>query len=202
MRRLSVSLMVATGLGLSGCAGDGVATGSGFGDDLAMQTLVGIAMVGSPRDDDPNINYAPRPGLVLPGNANQLPAPVQTTNAAGNWPNDPDGNRVNVLAPERERRSLGQVLATRPQSPLLTDDESDEVILNRLRQERRDGRGGTTVPNAQQLVEADGTPRRRFLTDPPVEIRQPAAGAGGTVEVGQVGVPQQKRPFLRRILPF
>lgn len=204
MPRISVSLMCAAGLcvGLAGCAGNGVATGSGYGDDLAMDTLMGVVMLGSPKEKDPEINYTPRPGLVMPGTATALPEPRQAASANANWPNDPEENRVNILAPEREKVSLRSALMTR-RDPVLTDRERDRQLSERMRQERRDGRDAVITPRSSDLAEADGTPKRRYLTDPPVEIRQPAVSSEtGEPVATAVVAPAPKKPFLRRILPF
>ena len=131
--------------------------------------------------------YQPRAPLVLPPSAGQLPAPAAAPEVAtAQWPDDPDqgaeGSRVYA---ENSRDEISQD-EYRRLKPLAGLAQSSSTA-----RQGRDGRDGRFQP-AYDMVntkkereafkaavnEAEGiSAERRFLTDPPDTVREPAPTA-------------------------
>lgn len=162
-------------------------------DGLAMRNIFGkLGLL--PEEKDP-IEYRERPGLVVPKDTGKLrqpeDQPVQAR-AGGQWPVDPD-----VEARKREQARRNQPIFI----PLKADAaEGGRLKLNELaagRSARGTQMGETGVPrndkdgvvaSVQEMTAGDkqssipsyapGTePPRKYLTDPPVGLRIPSAGA-------------------------
>lgn len=172
---------VALGLALSGCT-----SGPTYGTDRsATEQLfsdLGSAVSLSNKREGPAPKYAPRPGLVTPakGQPATLVAPQTALNDRKNNPNwaetpeemrdrlkaeaDANANNPNYRSP---------LLAGRGQAGTLTEEQKWE--------EFRKAKAEANPAAALQ--------RRRYLSDPPSEFRQPAA----TATADDLGEPEEKK---------
>lgn len=142
------------------------------------------------QDEKPEIDYRPRPPLVVPPKK-ELPSPAApATEKAQSWPNDPD---VAALKKAEENRK----------KPIVTEDPKRPLTIEEIRAGRVAGAGVPTEPVATgarnnsawvppselraledklKLSKAPETqpgfePERQYLTDPPKGYRKAAAGA-------------------------
>ena len=214
IERIRVAAVAAAMGGLlAGCAGstDSVATGSGYGSNLMFDTLSGVALIS--RKQEP-IDYTPRTGLVMPADANTLPAPQQkrvVTNPA--WPQDdsaPGEGALAGLSDEEKRRTIfqritgaGGARAGNVSATPLNDRNRDIEIMDDFRKDMRRSRAAIDERRGRTL-QTGGVPTRRYLTDPPVTYRAPATAttAEGEVIARQVVEPAPRKRGLRRLLPF
>lgn len=195
-RAIPALLLLTAGLG--GC---GATYGTGESPEMQLfSEMTGGLM---DRDKKEPINYNPRAPLVMPPTqaASALPPPVQTASAANaNWPMDPDqvsggpdipddDNPNNDINQAEYRRLLP--LAGAMQRPRYEwdnnnmDDEARDIIHSSEQQ--------AAVRRAMNDAEGFTRTERRFLTDPPLDYREPSA----TAPVGEAAVPK-KRNFLAR----
>jgi hypothetical protein len=175
----------------------GSMTTYGTGKTAASQTvedLTGILAVGSSKKQEP-INYEPRAPIVEPptGTAS-LPPPGsgETTVAlSSDWPDDPDeaAKRYKKLIDERAKageevsftlpdEALEQTRESRPRDDsnfakkLRADKATQSLDIDAQKKmfaEAKQGRTGS--------VDVNGNPTRRYLTEPPVEYREPDPNA-------------------------
>jgi hypothetical protein len=200
-------LLLAMPVALGGCA-----MTSTYGTGQAPEMALFREMTGgllSRNDEKKPIEYQPRAPLVLPKPGEQLPEPVQTASAADpDWPIDPDeriltpddgdGNPDNDITQEDYRR-------LKPLTGAFGPNRVKPVRNNFYDQERDDFYAfvhqGTDQRKSfsKSIAESKGYTRteRRYLTDPPLAYREPAATAP-TEEV-ETGV--KKRGFWRKLLP-
>lgn len=201
---------------LAGCAGPTYGTGKAS-DQQLVEDLTGILSLG-PKERQ-QINYQPRPGIVMPPSAEVLPPPQENVASTENpaWPESPEqrlarvraeatanqGNRTNIV--RDVNRSNGTSQRTGP-----TFSESGMVkpeILGRSARMRDDQR--LERQRRQQQAAPQGSPNtRRYLSDPPVDLRQPSA----TAPAGDLGKDEYKKERerkkaantggLRKLLPW
>jgi hypothetical protein len=181
-------IAIALAVALAGCSGTTYGTGTTPGAQT-VQDLAGIALLSGHKREP--IDYGPRPKVVLPPAAAQLPAPGADQTASTtppNWPNDPDLTAARIKADTAAREASGAPLPTLklPTSALADADKGgnlsgpttrattsaplsaeDQVKVKKL---FADARG-----NSQ--LDANGKPVRRYLTDPPVDYRVPDPNA-------------------------
>jgi len=153
---------------LAGCSG----TTYGTGVSPETQTLtdvMSIASLGS--SDKPPIDYKPRGGIVVPP-SRSLPPPGQAVASAdeANWPNDQDVARRkkrenDAVAPNSEgapnlRLAPGQTTFSRREEEY---SEARRAEGKKAWEAMHSSRSGSVNP--------DGTPRRKYLTEPPVTYR-------------------------------
>jgi hypothetical protein len=181
--------LLAAGL-LSGCMGSPTyGTGTPAGEQL-LQDVTGILSL-APDDEEP-INYKPRPDLVTPAETGVLPPPQESVATASNpsWPESPEQRRARLRA---------EATATRDNpnfEPLVENDIAPSASPSYVT--RSPDRGVAPVSTAQQRTEFNrrlamsnqGSPtQRRFLSEPPIEYRQPAP----TAPVDDVGEDEWKK---------
>jgi len=153
---------------LASCSG----TTYGTGVSPETQTLtdvMSIASLGS--DDKPPIDYKPRGGIVVPP-SKSLPPPGQTVAAVDdpNWPKDQDVARRkkrenDAVAPNSEgapnlRLAPGETSFSRRDAEY---SEARKAEGKKAWNDLHAGKSGS--------VNADGTPKRKYLTEPPVAYR-------------------------------
>ncbi|PSH63950.1 MULTISPECIES: hypothetical protein [Phyllobacterium] len=133
------------------------------------------------------IAYNPRPELVRPaeGKAAQLPAPQAAVDTAGN-PNWPE-------SPEARRKRIRDTATANQNNPNFTPEVENDMPLAKADADKSDyGFFGDKVPKvvphgqtdqsaefrARKLASTAGSPTtRRYLSEPPLEYRAPAATA-------------------------
>jgi hypothetical protein len=177
--------------GLGGCM-----SGATYGTGEVPEMAVFREMTGGLASEKKKpIEYQPRAPLVMPPAQAQatLPAPVTTADAtAGStaWPQDPDQTkRSKDYGPENARTAISQADYDRlkPLGALARNDGSNRPAIIGGNEDHNDHPAYAIVHSKQQQVavrtamdEANGLgpmKERRYLTDPPDTLRQPAASA-------------------------
>lgn len=174
--------VVAAGcLALSGCASsptygtDKTATAQLFSDLGAAASL-------SNKREGPAPKYSPRPGLVTPakGQAATLVAPQAALNDRANnpnWAESPEETRNRLKAEADENADnpnyRSPLLAGRGQAGTLTEQQKWEEFRKAK----------------AEMSPAASLQRRRYLSDPPPDYRQPAA----TANTDDLGEPEEKK---------
>lgn len=196
IRVAGVVTVVAAGAALAGCLGPTYGTGKTSGEQL-VSDIDGMLSLGSTNKAD--ISYTPRAELIRPKDKSVLPTPQDAVDATNNpnWPESPERRSARIQAEADAREAGGG-----PVSPdvLLADKEgvSDEERAGNTvaRRRIRDRDSGSPISpqelNAgrdafkKRLVESQqGSPaQRKYLSEPPVNYRQPSASA----PVGDPGV--------------
>lgn len=220
--KLAVGAVALSALSLAGCAGPTYGTGKPAEQQL-VDDLTGILSLGP--KDRPQIDYRPRPGLVKPPSMEVLPPPQEDVAAAGNpaWPESPEerlarvraeatANQNNPLYRPNVIHDLGGSSVSSAGASAVTFSESNGVVKTDLLQ------GGARSREAQrqaflkqkQEVGAGSPTTRRYLSDPPVDLRQPAP----TAPAGVLGKDEAKKERaakaaatkqtggLRRLIPW
>ncbi|MEF2551448.1 hypothetical protein VQ042_08735 [Aurantimonas sp. A2-1-M11] len=185
----------AASLTLTGCLGPTYGTGKSQGETL-FDDLNNVVSLGS-QDRGSEIAYAPRPELVEPENTSVLPAPQTARNTTGdpNWPESPeqrsarrqaeayqgDGPIPADIATARKEGVTQAYLDRTSGDGYDFNKNSDDAGLLTPQQLRSRGE----LVQARIRDQAQGSPtQRKYLSEPPVAYRQPAASA----PVGDPGV--------------
>ncbi|RIX99588.1 hypothetical protein D3218_14035 [Aureimonas flava] len=177
---------------LTGCMGPTYGTGTSQGQQL-FNDLDGILTLGS--TNRTRVDYSPRPELVKSPKRDALPPPRDgaTAVADANWPESPEQRRARLRAAapdgsdsalpvgfmtadkegmERETASVGSTVGRR------TELEGSWISAKAMAGQR-------VAANERSRIGRQGDPnQRRYLSEPPLTYRQPAA----TAPVGDQGV--------------
>jgi len=195
--------LAAVALVLAGCTG-GTTYGTGTTHEEA--TMQGMRNIFTLRNEQVEIDYKPRPELVMPANKNVLPQPVQSQalTTDQNWPVDPEQRIAAVRGQAPQPDEYGNL-----PTEYLTDTDKPGIsrtsgLSDELRRETRRGNvnagsdqfieaikddangvgeGRVARERREQLAYSTGV-KRKFLTEPPVEYRTPSA----TAEAGELGI--------------
>jgi hypothetical protein len=166
----------------------------GTNKTAGSQLLDDVSSIGSfgPKKKDP-ITYNPRPDLVRPvaGKPGQLPAPQDNAVAANsaNWPEAPE---------QRRKRLRDEATANQNNPNYVPQIENDMPVAKQSSSDSEFGFFGDKHPvptgkaadqsaefRARRLASTAGSPKtRRYLSEPPLEYRAPAATAA-TDELGE-----------------
>lgn len=207
---------------LGGCIGPTYGTGRTAGETM-VSDLDGMLSLG-PKNKEP-ISYTPRAELVKPKDVSVLPPPRDSVNAENdpNWPESPEVRSARIKAAADAKDTGGAVSA----DVMISKKEgiSEEAIASNTygkNLDRQNSERGRTTLSPDELESGrdafkkrlqeskQGNPtQRKYLSEPPVAYRQPAA----TAPVGDPGVDEKvkeakltkKKGFgetLRGILPF
>ncbi len=196
-RRITAGTVVAaSALALSGCVGMAPTYGTGKAADTQLVEDVAGMFSLSPKKKE-QIDYKPRPELVKPATTAALPPPqddITTASAGGVWPESPEARLARVRADATANRDK-------------VDFEPEVDVPQDTRRIYRNARGDEVNPDGSALsVEkqrADFNARlamsnqgsatdRRYLSEPPLEYRQPASTAA-TDDVGEDEWKKEKR---------
>lgn len=171
-KAVAAAVPFAAAFALSACtAGNTYGTGTSPGMQT-LQDITGIAMIAGKKKDP--IDYEPRPDLVAPPSTADLPPPQSdtATTTAANWPNDPDLAKAKASAAaasaDQDPNQYYVASAAPPSAPTIEQTSKDltPAQLAEVRKAFAAAHGGVSV-------DANGNPIRKYLTDPPVEYRQP-----------------------------
>ncbi len=184
----TVSGVLLLGL-LAGCQGSPTYGTGVRSDKQLMEDLTGIVSLAPKRG--PKIDYEPRPELVKPADVNQLPAPQETITATaadtGQWPESPEQRRQRIRDYATENRDnpdfkpiVRSGREVDPNEPMVTSPAAADrgvhqhaaprdVASNRSQQADYRAR--------KQQSEQGYADRRSYLSEPPLEYRQPSAAA-------------------------
>ena len=195
---VAAAILVLGCLSLGGCLGPTYGTGKSQGETLFddMNNFVSIGGIGGSDDSSKKIAYTPRPELVKPEDTSVLPQPQVARNTTGdpNWPESPE-----------ERSARIQAAAYQGDGPLpaeFTTKRKEGVTQGYLDRTSGDGydfsgkRNSSGVLSPQEMKgrselikqrlaeQKQGSPaQRRYLSEPPIKYREPAA----TAPVGDPG---------------
>jgi hypothetical protein len=199
--------IAAVGLFLAACSQTTYGTGTTPGQQT-LEDIAGIAAFGAPKKEP--IDYSARPAIVPPPKGTPLPAPGDPTAvASANWPKDPDVEQKKFKAEVAARDPGGYdedpTKVVNPNFSLPTQPQGPEPNLAKMeRDQEKEALSTTAEQNAAVkklfadargvvAVDAEGKPIRRYLTDPPVEYREPDPNAPVEIEAK----PQQKKRTWR-----
>jgi hypothetical protein len=181
-------------LALSGCIG-GTTYGTGVSQET--QTLKDVYNMFTLKSERKNIDYSPRPDLIVPQNKQALVEPIENEATTSNteWPETPEQRiaRIRAQAGEVDPRtgevSVAERLRKKEGIGIETQDLREKYIPGKTDQE------GNPLPGTERSAavreevlkrKADlgvaPADTRRFLTDPPVAYREPAATAPVGIE--------------------
>lgn len=197
---LAVSAML-----ISACSGTTYGTGVTSEEQLVRDLTGALSL--APEKKEP-IEYSPRPGIVKPPSTEVLPPPQESVATPENpaWPESPEERLARVRA---EATANQDNPLYRPN--IIRDLDNDKPrpqtlsVDSRTREEQRQ----EFLRRRQLATQGDPT-RRRYLSDPPTEYRQPAESA----PVGELGEDEWKKERaakraaakesggLRRLIPW
>jgi hypothetical protein len=198
--RLGTLAALAAAAALSGCMG-GPTYGTGVSANEQLANDVSNILALGPTKGE-QIDYKPRPELVKPAgkvDAASLPAPQQAAaDPAGNpqWPESPEARRARLRA---EATANQDDPMYQPEVAMDGVAESTKFGRNRILGAAADGpprweAGNTKFAVEQRLKEQrQGDPtQRKYLSEPPLEYRVPAATAP-TDQLGEDEWNKEKR---------
>lgn len=216
-RSLRAAAVAGFAIWLAGC-GSSMTYGTGKSPGLqTVEDLAGIVALSGKKQEP--IDYAPRPAVVAPPSTASLPPPGdrEQTAVAANWPQDPDEFRRKMKA-KREAGSspigpgFGQAQsANDPKFSLPDRDTPDESgVDNRVapgyhpKTEVNPTQAKKLFADARRArsgsVDANGNPVRKYLTEPPVEYREPDPTA--PTEIAANDKPKKKKFSWSNLWPF
>lgn len=173
MRRTTLTggLIGLSALALSGCMGPTYGTDTPATEQLFRDVSNAVAPSSERREP---IAYQPRPELVRPATTTVLPTPQDpATQTAGNWPEPPERRlariRSEATANQENPFYRAPVQTTTSTLPDVPDDP--EAWENLTPQQQR-------AEFQRRAASRAGSPNtRRYLSEPPVDYRVPAATA-------------------------
>lgn len=182
--RLTLPIVV-SGLVLSGCVGSPTYGTGKASDQQLFEDVTGLLSI-APKNKE-KIAYKPRPELVTPAEKDQLPAPQTAISGSSNpaWPESPE-----------ERRARYRDAATANQDNAFYDpvveSETTRVVKKPISTNQRgnfevEGVSASQSKRFKRLLQESktGNPnQRKYLSEPPVIYRQPAATAP-TDDIGE-----------------
>jgi hypothetical protein len=195
------AVVVVSGLAVSGCVGMAPTYGTGKAADAQLMEDVTSMFSLAPQKRE-QINYSPRPDLVKPaeGQVAALPAPqdnIVTASSAGAWPESPEQRRARIRKTATENRDN---LDFEPEVAMSTDGRSARAGVRATRGDdvKLDGSSQTVSGQREEFnrrlaQSTQGSPtNRRYLSEPPLEYRQPAETAAKN-DVGEDEWKKDKR---------
>lgn len=178
-RMLPAGLMLAAATILAGCMGPTYGTGTPTGQQT-LEDVTGILALGGEREEP--IAYQPRGELVRPASLEVLPTPQQSATSGEAWPESPEQRlariREEATANQENIQHRSGVRNSRTRTgPMVDWDREKNLDSTPGPQQREEFNRRLTM---SQQGDAN---RRRFLSEPPTQYRQPAA----TAPAGDVG---------------
>lgn len=175
---------------LSGCMGAPTYGTGKPADEQLLEDVTSMLSLG-PKNEE-QIAYTPRPELVTPTSRDVLPPPQETVASASNpnWPESPEQRRARVRAETTANRDDPDF------EPLIENDIAPQQARSQPQNHRWEDVASS--PNVDQRTEykrrvalsKQGSPtERRFLSEPPIAYRQPAA----TAAVDDIGEDEWKK---------
>lgn len=176
-------------IALSGCVG-GTTYGTGVSQE--KQTLDDVYNMFTLKQERKNIDYSPRPDLVVPANRQALPEPLDAaaTSSSAEWPETPeqriariraqagevDSRTGDVSVEEQLRRKEGirieEGYADKKFVVGVTDRDGNPMLYRGESQAQRE----EVLKRKAELSMSVGA-SRKYLTEPPIEYRIPVSSA-------------------------
>lgn len=183
------------GLALSGCVGG---TTYGTGVTQEQQTLKDVYTMFNLKTEKKNIDYSPRPDLIVPENKQALVEPIDdaATTSNAQWPETPEERIARIRAQagevdprtgeagitEQMRKKEGIAIETgytkQKFVPGQTDRDGNPLLNASVSTETRQ----EVLKAKAELNGTSGPTTRKYLTEPPVQYRQPVASAPAGAE--------------------
>ncbi len=165
---------------LSGCMGDPT---YGTGQTQSSHLVEDLGnMVSLPKNKAADVKYQPRPDLVQPpkAEAGRLPPPQKDVASKDNpnWPKSPEQVRKEMVARIDEESGNGKTLPLGA-SPRRWDGGGSNISTDAQTRQFRDA----------LTVEKGNYSGRRFLSDPPADLKVPAS----TAPTDQLGKPEKEK---------
>ncbi len=202
--RIFAFATVLASLGLAGCVSDPTyGTGKSASTQL-LDDMSSIASFGPKRNT--GLEYKPRPELVKPvaGQKQSLPQPQESVARAGDpsWPESPEERRKRLRAEiEANRDNPNFVSPIAPDGPSGVAPRRQILPSGSSRREEYASRDSVVDPAVaaaakQAAVDRAGgsATQRKYLSEPPVAYRQPAA----TATAGELGEDEAKKERRRK----
>lgn len=199
-RRISAGALVAvSAMALSGCMGMAPTYGTGkAADTQLMEDVTGMFSLSGTKKQA-QIDYKPRPELVKPAKVDALPPPQDDikTASAGAWPEAPEARLARIRAEATANRDD---LGFEPEVDIPVEKNRRTVRATRGDDINLDGSAVSVEKQRKDFNERlamanqGSATDRRFLSEPPVEYRQPAA----TAPTGDVGEDEWKKERRRK----
>lgn len=198
-RRISAGALAAvSAVALSGCVGMAPTYGTGkAADTQLMEDVTGMFSLSGTKKRE-QIDYKPRPELVKPANDEVLPTPqdnITTASAGGAWPESPEARLARVRADATQNRDS---LGFEPEVDMPIEKNRRTVRATRGDDVNLDGSSVSVDKQRKDFNERlamsnqGSATQRRYLSEPPLEYRQPAATAP-TDDVGEDEWKKEKR---------
>lgn len=203
--RIFAFATVLASLGLAGCVSDPT---YGTGKSASSTLLDDMSSIGSfgPKKRGSGIEYKPRPDLVKPvaGQRESLPQPQESVARAGDpsWPESPEQRRMRLRGEiEANRDNPNFVSPIAPDGPSGTAPRDQKLLSGSSRREEYAARDSVADPAVaaaakQAAIDRAGgsATQRKYLSEPPVNYRQPAASAS----TGDLGEDEAKKERRRK----
>ncbi len=208
IRTIAAGVIAVSTMIVSGCAGPTYGTGTPAEAQL-LEDVTGVLSLG-PRDK-PRIDYSPRPNLVKPPSTAVLPPPQEPVAASGNsaWPESPEQRLARIRAeatanqdnPSYSPNIIRDMTGQRRSMPDFVMEPSRQRAMEPTNSAQQ---RAEILRRRQELTQGSPT-TRRYLSDPPVELRQPAPTAP-TDELGEDEAAKKRasnqRTGLSRLIPW
>ncbi|KQQ81228.1 hypothetical protein [Aureimonas sp. Leaf324] len=187
----------AAALALSGCMGPTYGTGTSQGQQL-FNDLDGMLTLGS--SNRTRVDYSPRPELVKSQKRDVLPPPrvASASSMDANWPESPEQRRARLraAAPDGSDGALPVAFMTADKEGMTREEATvSSTVGKRAEMEgswisSKQMAGQRVAANERARVGRQGDPsQRRYLSEPPLTYRQPAA----TAPAGDPGVDEDAK---------
>lgn len=168
--------LVFSALTLAGCGSPTYGTGVTAEQQL-LEDVTGALSLAPKRG--PQIDYRPRPELVKPPTIEVLPPPQESIASSDNpaWPESPEERlariRAEATANQDNPRYRPNIIRDVPseRQPTASDDPNDGVIGPTSPEQRAE------ILRRRQIANQGSPTTRRYLSDPPLDLRQPAPTA-------------------------
>ena len=169
---ISTGVSLAALLAVSGCMSSPT-YGTGTSANAQLMEDIGSSIQLTPKKGK-SIDYEPRPELLATAKAEGLPAPQQNvTKQAGVWPESPEEKRARLRQEATDAQGDPLFVPT-----IKNDIATGNELANQMAAMNRGGDLGKEF-KAKKAIAAAGSPtKRKFLSEPPLDYRQPAETAG------------------------
>jgi hypothetical protein len=159
--------------------------GTGTRSDVQLVEDIAGIMTVTPAAKDP-IDYKPRPGVIAPASSAALPEPQESiTKQSGVFPETPEMRRKRLR--DEATANAGNPLYKSPIINTGLGQVQDKVLTPQEQSERF---------RAGRAIQDGAYSGRRFLSDPPAELKV----AADTAPVGDLGEPEKKKEARRKKL--